>query len=151
MNETIKTLLYQAIHRNKKSAAQIADEIGISYSYLCRTGLPADESGVRFPLELLTPLMKATHDYSVLRHIATLSGHMVVKVPKGFTDRSDELEAVAIYNELCSGVSKCLMAFFKKPSDEQLRVTLDALQRVMEYSASLHRRVRNYNQMELAL
>lgn len=151
MPDTIKTLLYQAIHRNKKPAAQIADEIALSYSYLCRTGLPTDESGVKFPLEYLVPLMKATHDYSVLKHIATLTGHLVVKLPRGFSDKSDENEAVSTYNELCAAASKHLTAFFRKPSPDRLRDVQDAIQRVMEYSVSLSHRVSSYNQMELPL
>lgn len=151
MTDTLKTLLYQAIHRNKKTAAQIADEIGISYSYLCRTGLPADESGVRFPLELLIPLMKSAHDYSILKHLATLTGHLVVKVPRAFSDKSDELDAVNTYNELCAAASKYLMDFFKAPNAENLNRTQNAIWSVMEYSAALHKRVKTYNQMEFPL
>jgi hypothetical protein len=151
MNDTIKTLLYQAIHRNKKPAAQIADEIGISYSYLCRTGLPMDESGVRFPVELLVPLMKAAHDYSVLKHIATLTGHLIVKLPRAFVDRSDENDAVSTYNQLCATASKHLTLFFKKPTPENLRLTQDAIEKVLEYSVALSHRVASYNQMELPL
>jgi hypothetical protein len=151
MMDTLKTLLYQTIHRNKKPAAQIADEIALSYSYLCRTGLPTDESGVKFPLEYLVPLMKATHDYSVLKHLATLTGHLVVKLPRAFADKSDENEAVSAYNELCAAASKHLTAFFRKPTPENLRLTQDAIQRVLEYSVALSHRVSSYNQMELPL
>lgn len=35
-NKPIKTILYETIHRNKKSVEQIADEIGISANYLYR-------------------------------------------------------------------------------------------------------------------
>lgn len=51
--KSIKTILYETSHRNKKSVDQIADEIGISANYLYRVGLPLDESGVKFPLDYL--------------------------------------------------------------------------------------------------
>jgi len=151
MNDSIKSILYQTIHRNAKSAAQLADEIGISYSYLCRAGLPADESGVRFPIEYTVPLMKAAGDYSLLRHLAMLTGHLLVKAPRGFRDKSDEVESVSNYSQLCSSASKLLLEFFRAPSPKLLDETTHALTSVMEYSAALQKRIRDYNQMELGL
>lgn len=151
MSQSIKTLLYSTIHRNSKSAAQLADETGISYSYLCRAGLPTDESGVRFPVEHLIPLMKAAGDFSVLHHLNTLCGFLTVKQPRGFKDKMDESEAVVHYGALCSDANRHLISFFKKPSPELLEETIAALQEVMQYSSTLQRRLKNHNQTEMEL
>lgn len=149
--ETIKSLLYKTIHRSKKSAAQIADEIGISYSYLCRAGLPTDENGCRFPVELLVPLMKSAGNYDLLKHIAGLSGYLSVKIPHAFKDKKDEVSAVNNYNQACSDAAKDMMDFFMHPSDFKIQQTINSLQRVMEISAGLQKRIKNFNQTELEL
>jgi hypothetical protein len=151
MIHSIKTHLYKTIHRNKKSAAQLADETGISYSYLCRAGLPMDESGVRFPVDYLVPLMKSANDYSVLKHIAALCGFLCIRTPRGFADKRDEMDAVNHYNALCAEAGKRLMDFFRAPSQANLEAVDTALQEVMQYAASLQRRIKNHNQMELEL
>jgi hypothetical protein len=151
MPDTIKTLLYKIIHRSSKSAEQIADEIGICYSYLCRFGLPDDETGAPFPLKFLTPLMKSASDYSILKHLATINGFILVKAPRGFKDKLDEAEAVNRYNYLCSQASRHLIEFLQAPSPAKFSETHAALQDVMEYSASLQRRIKNHNQTELEL
>lgn len=61
----LKTSLYLTVHGGKKSVEQIADECGITANYLYRACLEG-ESGCRFPLDLLLPLMQATGDYRVL-------------------------------------------------------------------------------------
>lgn len=149
--DTIKSLLYATIHRNKKSAAQLADEIGISYSYLCRAGLPTDESGVKFPTEYLVPLMKSAGDYSLLRHLAKLSGFLLIKPPRGFHTKMDESEAVTNYNTLCAVASNLMIEFFRSPSPEKMDAAVTSLHNVMEASASLQKQIINHNQTELPL
>lgn len=151
MSTPLKTLLYRTIHRNAKSAAELADETGISYSYLCRAGLPTDESGVRFPIEHLIPLMKAAGDFSVLHHLNALCGFLAVKQPRGFRDKLDEADAITHYNSLCSTAQKHLVSFFKQPSPARSEQVIASLRDVMEYSATLQRRIKNHNQTELEL
>jgi hypothetical protein len=151
MTQSLKTLLYTTIHRNAKSVAQLADETGISPSYLYRAGLPTDESGVKFPIEHLIPLMKSSGDYSVLKYLNRLCGFLTVRAPRGFHDKRDEVDAVNEYNTLCSAASKLLMDFFQSPSPAKLEETNSALQAVMEYSASLQKRIKDFNQMEMSL
>jgi hypothetical protein len=147
---SLKILFYKTIHRNAKSAEQIADEIGISYSYLCRFGL-SEDSGADCPTKFLIPLMKSAGDYSILRHIATLCGFLLVKAPRGLRDKLEEAEAINKYNYLCTQASRLLIEFFKSPSPKLLSETNDALQDVMEYSATLSRRIKDFNQMEMEL
>ncbi len=151
VTKSLKTLLYETIHRNAKPAAQLADETGISYSYLCRAGLPTDESGVKFPLEHLIPLMKASNDYSVLKHINTVCGFLSVRIPRGFTDKRDEMEAVSHYQQLCATSVNCLLEFFKSPSPKGMKAVNQSLADVMEYAATLNKRIANFRQLELEL
>ena len=107
---SIKTFLYRMIHRNAKSARQLADEIGISYSYLCRFGL-TEESGADIPLKYFVPLMKSAGDYSALKYINMLCGFLTIRAPRGFRSKTDEVLAVNEYNALCAAASKLLMEF----------------------------------------
>ena len=84
--KTIKECLYDTIHRNKKPLKLIAEEIGISESYLTRSALPDTEesdtgTGCRFPLKKLVPLIRATGDYSVLDNIEHNLGRFGVALP----------------------------------------------------------------------
>jgi hypothetical protein len=151
VTESLKTLLYETIHRNTKPAAQLADETGISYSYLCRAGLPTDESGVKFPLEHLIPLMKAANDYSVLKHLNAICGFMSFRVPRGFADKRDEKEAVSHYQQLCATSVNCLLEFFRSPSPKGMKAVNQSLADVMEYAATLNKRIANFRQLELEL
>lgn len=70
---TSKTFLYEITHR-KKTIIELAEGTGISSSYLYRAALPTDESGVKFPIEYLIPLMKSAKDFRILKHIAAQCG-----------------------------------------------------------------------------
>lgn len=132
---TIKNILYETIHRNKKSVPQIADEMGISANYLYRAGLPLDESGVKFPVEYLIPLMKTTKNYSILKHLARLCGFILVKEPRFKGHRGDEIDLVDAYQELTTKAVRHLKEFLSKPTFENYHQTIESLNAVMEKSA----------------
>lgn len=134
-NKTIKTILYETIHRNKKSVEQIADEIGISASYLYRAGLPLDESGVKFPIDYLIPLMKTTNDYAILEKIAMICGFLLVREPRVRTPRIEGTELIADYQDATTLAVRCLKKFLDKPTEEQYTEVINALQMVMTKSA----------------
>lgn len=134
-NKPIKTILYETIHRNKKSVEQIADEIGISANYLYRAGLPLDESGVKFPLDYLVPLMKATGNYAILEKIAWICGFLLVKEPKVKIPKIEEAELIADYQDATTLAVRCLKKFLDKPNEEHFNEVIDALQLVMTKSA----------------
>ena len=69
----MKPLLYEITQRKKK-VIELAEGTGISSSYLYRAALPTDESGVKFPIEYLIPLMKSAKDFRILKHIAAQCG-----------------------------------------------------------------------------
>lgn len=134
-NKPIKTILYETIHRNKKSVEQIADEVGISASYLYRAGLPLDESGVKFPLDYLIPLMKATNNYAILEKIAWICGFLLVKEPKVRTPRTEGTELIADYQDATTLAVRCLKKFLDKPTEANYTEVINALQLVMTKSA----------------
>lgn len=138
-SKSIKTILYETIHRNKKSVEQIADEIGISANYLYRAGLPLDESGVKFPIEYLVPLMKTTKNYRIFEHIAYLCGFLLVKEPRAGIKGLDMTELVNEYQECTINAVRCLKKFLDKPTQANYESVIDALQVVMTKSAEAKR------------
>lgn len=80
--------LYRTIHRHPTLSVQaIAEEIGMSVSYLYRAVTPDAEingdsaSGVNFPLKRLIPLIRATGDYQVLDYIERQLGRIALPLP----------------------------------------------------------------------
>jgi hypothetical protein len=138
MNQTqdIKDVLHSTVHENVKPVKVIADEIGISSNYLYRAALPDDESGVKFPIQFLIPLMKSTNNYSLLRHIAKVSGFLTVKMPLMTANKKDELEIVDEYQDATVKVLKALKTFFNEPTSINYNLVDQALLDVMEKSSS---------------
>ncbi|NMB83025.1 MAG: hypothetical protein GYA14_14530 [Ignavibacteria bacterium] len=135
-NNSIKSCLYETIHRNKKSVAQLADETGISSSYLYRSALPTDESGVRFPLDYLLPLMKATNNYSVLKHIANLCGFVLTPLPHLKKNKKEKNEMIAEYQDSTVTATKKMIVFFNSPTEDNFNEATKSLHDVLEKSCS---------------
>ncbi len=84
--KTVREALYDTIHRSAKPLKVIADELGLSESYLTRAALPDAEdsdtgTGCRFPLKKLIPLIRSTGDYTVLDTIEKALGRVGVTLP----------------------------------------------------------------------
>lgn len=149
----IKTLLYNMVHRSKKSVAQLADETGISTNYLYRACNPIDESGVKFPVEYLIPLMKATNDYAILANMARICDRIVIKSPHWKNIKGEEVEFISAYQGSTIKALKCLKDFFNEPNKTNLFLVETALQEVMEKSASAQKycKKKHDGQFELGL
>ncbi|GJQ32635.1 MAG: hypothetical protein HBSAPP04_14740 [Ignavibacteriaceae bacterium] len=132
--QTIKELLYKTAHRNKKSIKQLADESGISENYLYRACLPVDESGVKFPLDKLVPLMKAANDYSILSHISNICGFILVKIPVFKAKKGEAIDIYDEYQEATAYALSALKTFFKEPSKANKDAVDEALMKVLEES-----------------
>ena len=83
---TLTECLYKTVHKNKKPLKLIAEEIGVSDSYLTRAALPDPEdsetgTGCRFPLKKLVPLIKATNDFTVLDAIENSLNRVAIVLP----------------------------------------------------------------------
>jgi len=132
---SIKNILYSTIHRNKKTIEQIADEIGISANSLYRYGLEG-ESGTEIPLSRLYPLMKATNNYELLKHLAYLSGYVCIRIPRVSMNKKDEIDLIDDYQDATILSVKLLKEFFKNPNQDTFNNAKDSLAKVMEYCAS---------------
>lgn len=132
---TVKTLLYSTMHRNHKTIDQIADEVGKSSNSLYRYCLEG-ESGAEMPISLLIPIMKATKNYSLLKHIASLCGFICVKVPKVAVNKKAELDIIDDYQETTITSVKALKEFFNNPTEENYNKASGWLYEVMEHCAS---------------
>lgn len=136
ITQDIKDILYSTIHENKKSVKQIADEIGISTNYLYRACLPEDESGVKFPVQFLLPLMKSTNNYSLLKHIAQLAGFIIVKIPRFKSKKTDEMDIMEEYQRATIKALESLRQFFENPNSTNYNILDKHLLEVMEKSVS---------------
>ncbi|MBX2976445.1 MAG: hypothetical protein KF721_09940 [Ignavibacteriaceae bacterium] len=134
--ESLKSELYKTVHRNKKSIQQIADETGISANYLYRSGLPLENSGVKFPIEYLIPLMKSTSDYSILNHLSKVCGFLLVKMPRYKNTKVDDIEIVDQYQNATVSTLKKLKDFLNEPTAENYQAVDNALQDVMSKSVT---------------
>ena len=127
--------IYKTVHRNKKTVYQIADEIGLSSNSLYKWALEG-KSGTNLPLKWLVPLMKAAGDYSILKYIAALCGFILVKIPRIAISKKDAFELREEYQEVTSKAQSSLKNFFDKPDPKNYAEVQQALQEVMEKSAS---------------
>jgi hypothetical protein len=152
-SKSIKTILYETIHRNKKTVDQIADEIGISANYLYRAGLPLEESGAKFPIDYLIPLMKSTGNYSILEQIANICGFLLVKEPRIKTPKSEAIDLINDYQDITTTAVRKLKKFLDKPTQSNYEEVIEALNSVMTRSAEAKKYCNKHfeGQMELEL
>ena len=129
---TLKDCLYQTLHRSKKPLKQIAEDIGVSESYLYRAALPDQEesdtgTGCRFPLKYLVALIRSTGDFSTLDHIENSLGRVAITLPRSAANLTDicrlTLQSVQEFGELMSEVKESL--------DDNL-ITSDELARIFK-------------------
>lgn len=116
MSKTIKILLHETLLNSKKSVQQLADETALSASYLYRACNPEDESNVRFPLDYLIPLMNATNNYSIIKHIASICGFVLTTLPKPKFNKVEKNKFVTQYQETTVTAAKHLIKFFEEPT-----------------------------------
>lgn len=133
--QSLKTVIYTTIHRNHKTIDQIADEVGRSSNSLYRYGLEG-ESGAELPVSLLLPLMKATKNFSILKHIAQMCGFVLVKTPRVGINKKDEVEILDEYQTATVNALKFLKDFLSKPSQESYTSLNNSLIEVMELTSS---------------
>jgi len=144
----LKTDLYLTVHSASKSVEQIADEIGISASYLYRACLEG-ESGCRFPLDLLLPLMHSTGDYRLLDDLNARANRITVALPRVARLKLKDAEVV---NEITGNFQQAMSAvlkFFRKPDRAAIPALAEQLHTHLCEVASLNRAVKNFHQKEL--
>ena len=136
MDKTIKLLLHDTLLSSKKSVPLLADETGMSTSYLYRACNPEDESNARFPLDYLVPLMHATNNYSVVKHIANLCGFVLTVLPRPKSNRKEKNAFISEYQDITVTAAKHLIKFFDEPTEDNFKTVSVSLQKVLETSIS---------------
>jgi hypothetical protein len=81
MPSTLKDSLYEVVHNPTKPIKVLADELGISYSYLANAANPNLED-FNFQLRHLIPLIKSTGNFAVLDFIENALGRVALSLPK---------------------------------------------------------------------
>ncbi len=149
--QTLKQVLYRTVHRNRKrSPEEMADHIGISYSYLCRACLPETEpSGARFPLDYLIPLMHFTGDYSVLEHLEQRSGRSSVRLPRVKQIKGDPIAQVDEIQMRFQHLSVMVRGYYKEPNQDKKGSISEAIHAHVSDMLSMDRAVQTYEQREL--
>lgn len=98
---TLNEALHGAAHGHPwKKLEAIAEELGVSRSYLTRACLPSEEeggssSGCRFPAHLLTAFCRATESFKPLDFIERSLGRVAFTLPKSTQDHRFESVAHA--------------------------------------------------------
>ncbi len=144
----LKTTLHFTVHGSKQSVEQIADELGISTSYLYRACLEGD-SGCRFPLDLLIPLMKATNDYSLLDHLNSRCDRVTVSLPRSSQFKRKEPEAINEVQRNFNDAMAQLLKFFANPQSKNVDAVLKSLHIHLCEVVSIRRAVKTFQQGDL--
>lgn len=113
--KTLTDCLYETIHQSEKPIEVIAEEIGVSTSYLYNSARPDQEdsdtgTGCRFPLKKLIPLVRSTRNFCTIDHIENSLGRVAIVIPMANESLDGlyklTLGAVQEFGELMSEVSK---------------------------------------------
>ena len=102
--------------RDSISIDEIADIAGSSTNYLYRMGIEG-ESGVNFPLSKLTPIMKATENYIILKTLNRLNGFICIKEPYGALSKKKRKDLIWDFQVSSSQIGKKLNDFLQEPSE----------------------------------
>lgn len=144
----LKTDLYLTVHSSSKSVEQLADECGVSASYLYRACLEG-ESGCRFPLELLLPLMQATSDYRLLDHLNARVERITVRIPRVSRLKKKDPKVVNEITQHFHAAMSDVLQFFDNPDRAAVPALKEKLHQHLCEVASLSHTVNNFHQKEL--
>ncbi len=135
-------VIYKTVHKAKQSVEELADELGLAASTLYRVSNPNDEQA-RLAIQHTLPLMRITRDYSILRHLASRTGHVLFKVPRGSIKNIKNLQTFQ------KTFSACLDAICKfRDGEISQEKCLALIDDHLSETAGLRRDVQKFNQGE---
>jgi hypothetical protein len=140
--------LHATVHRSRKTPEEIADDIGISYSMLCRMVLDGD-SGATFDLRRYIPLLRATKNYRTLKYLANHFGFLLVKAPRGRKSKTGNGALMNDFQKTAAEIVRLFLNFTERPDEAGKRETIAAIVDHMEQGAGLKVRVERYRQGDL--
>lgn len=85
MESTLRDALHETVHNGGVPMRRLADQLGISYSYLANAANPNLED-FNFQLRHLMPLINATGSFAVLDHIENACGRVAFCLPQAGKD-----------------------------------------------------------------
>lgn len=144
----LKSVLYFSVHGSSKSVEELADALGVSASYIYKSCLDG-QSGSRFPLDLLIPLMEATGDYSVLDHLNARCGRVTASVPRVAKLKLRDPHVITEVQRHFNATMAEVLEFFSNPRPKKIAQVLKALHTHLCEVAALMRAVKDFNQREM--
>ena len=140
--------LHATVHRSKKTPEEISDDIGISYSMLCRMVLDG-ESGTTFDIRRYIPLLRATRNYRSFKYLANHFGVLLVKAPKGRKSKAGNGAVMSQFQKTAAEIVQLFLEFTEQPGAAEKQKTVAAIVDHMEKAAGLKLRVERYQQGDL--
>lgn len=111
MESTLRDALHESVHNGGVPMKRLADQLGISYSYLANAANPNLED-FNFQLKHLMPLINATGSYAVLDYLENACGRVAFCLPQAGKDHLEItqglLELVGRMGELSHEMSMIL-------------------------------------------
>ncbi len=148
--KTLKTELYQTVHKARLSVEQLAELLNVSASYLYRSVLEGD-SGCRFPVDLLLPLMHATKDFRVLDLLNRRCDRVTAKLPR---IRKAKTNATLVAGEVQRNFSTLMveiLQYFAEPDEAKVAEIEERIHAHVGEMLTLRKAVQTYKQRELEL
>lgn len=125
--KSLGQIAWETIHRTDKSVETLADEIGCSASLIYKAANPNEPVDIK--LSWLIPLMRATGNYSILKHLAYRCGYVAIRIPRARRMKPSEYaEHQARISEYMFQLSRYLEGKIDK--DECLESVKAALEQV---------------------
>lgn len=130
-------------YRGGEGIEELADALGIKPGTLYRLSNPLDEEA-RINSKHLIPLMERTKDYSVLKHLASRLGFLMVRLPRVRSARESDL---AEYQASQAAATKAVCGFYlgTKGAEE----ALEAIRAEMERAAGFQKAIQTHDQPSL--
>ncbi len=147
---SLREALYDMVHRSKGPAKAQAEELGISYSYLCNAANPNLEGeGFDYQLRLLIPHTRITHNFAALNFIEQSLGRVAIHLPKATPSTGDLVKefsrTTSEFSDIAHEIGEALQdnriteseyRRLEKESWELIRQTILLLEKVKEAAVS---------------
>ena len=85
METTLRDALHETVHNGGVPMKRLADQLGISYSYLANAANP-NLDDFNFQLRHLMPLINATGSFAILDHLENACGRVAFCLPQAGKD-----------------------------------------------------------------
>lgn len=146
--KSLQTTLYQAVHGNKLSVDELADRIGIGPSSLYRAVLEGD-SGCKFDVQWLLPLMEATGDFAPLDLLCHRSNSVRVRLPRAKRWKSLDPKAAVELQQSFADLMTLLLAFLSSRDDEKREELETDVHGLVAELLGLRKALATFEQLEL--